>query len=125
MMKTARPHRMLFALLLVGILAALSALLTTRPAHAEPEAAATSADRVDFVRDIQPILQAGCYKCHDAAKHKGGMRLDSKATAFIGGDSGEPSLVPHDPDHSKLITLVRGDDPNSVLPPKGERLSKQ
>ncbi|MDB5355849.1 MAG: hypothetical protein JWN24_2302 [Phycisphaerales bacterium] len=116
---------MLLPLLLVGVLAALSVLLRINPAHAEPEASSTSADAVDFVRDVQPILQSSCYKCHDAAKHKGGMRLDSKATAFIGGDSGEPSLVPHDPDHSKLITLVRGDDPNSVMPPKGDRLSKQ
>src|SRR5947209_19795853 len=89
-------------------------------------ASVTLADRteatapIDFVRDIQPIFAQNCYKCHDAAKHKGGMRLDSKATAFVGGDSGEPSLVPHEPDKSKLIQLVRGDDPNSVMPPKGD-----
>jgi mono/diheme cytochrome c family protein len=81
-------------------------------------------DKVDFVRDIQPIFESSCYKCHDGAKHKGGLRLDNKATAFIGGDSGEPSLVAHDADHSKIIPLVRGDDPNSVMPPKGDRLSK-
>ena len=80
---------------------------------------------IDFVRDIRPIFETNCYKCHDAAKHKGGLRLDSKQTAFIGGDSGDPSIVPKDPDHSKLIQLVRGDDPNSVMPPKGDRLSKQ
>src|SRR5258707_8653062 len=123
MMKTVRPRRLLLALLLVGVLAAWSVLPRSSPLHAEPEAS-PSGDAVDFLRDVQPILASNCYKCHDAAKHKGGMRLDSKATAFIGGDSGEPSLIPHDPDHSKVITLVRGDDPNSVMPPKGERLTK-
>ena len=78
---------------------------------------------VDFVRDIQPVFAQNCYKCHDAAHHKGGMRLDSKATAFIGGDSGEASIVPHDSEKSRLIQLVRGDDPNAIMPPKGKRLS--
>ena len=86
---------------------------------------AASARPVDFVRDIQPIFANNCYQCHDAAKHKGGMRLDSKATAFVGGDSGEPSIVPHQPDRSKLIQLVRADDPGSFMPPKGKRLSKE
>jgi mono/diheme cytochrome c family protein len=80
---------------------------------------------VDFIRDIRPIFENNCYKCHDADKHKGGLRLDSKQTAFIGGDSGEQSIVPGDPDHSKLIQLVRGDDPMSVMPPKGDRLAKE
>lgn len=93
-------------------------------AEATPVAAAPSqADQVDFVRDIQPIFASNCYKCHDAAKHKGGMRLDSKATAFIGGDSGEPSIVAHEPEKSKLVALVRGDDPKAVMPPKGNRLT--
>ncbi len=85
--------------------------------------AASPAD-IDFAHDIRPIFEANCYKCHDAAKHKGGLRLDSKATAFIGGDSGDPAIIAHDPDHSKLVQLVRGDDPSSVMPPKGDRLTK-
>ena len=88
-----------------------------------PSMAAMPAN-IDFARDIRPIFEANCYKCHDAAKHKGGLRLDSKATAFIGGDSGDPAIVPHDPDHSKMVQLVRGDDPSSVMPPKGDRLTK-
>lgn len=88
-------------------------------------AVANEAGSVDFARDIRPIFEANCYKCHDAAKHKGGLRLDSKATAFIGGDSGDPAIVPHDPDHSKMVQLVRGDDPSSVMPPKGDRLTKK
>jgi hypothetical protein len=89
---------------------------------APPEAVSpeVSSKSIDFVRDIQPIFAARCYKCHDAAKHKGGMRLDSKLTAFVGGDSGDPSILPHDPDKSKIIQLVRGDDPKLVMPPKGK-----
>jgi mono/diheme cytochrome c family protein len=89
----------------------------------EPSPTQPAAPHVDFVRDIRPIFENNCYQCHNAAKHKGGLRLDGKATAFIGGDSGEASIVPHQPDKSKLIQLVRGDDPNAVMPPKGKRLS--
>jgi mono/diheme cytochrome c family protein len=135
MAKTARVRRLIIGtLLMAGLPAILIAVLSlaSRPTHAQSapdapaaQASAATPDAVDFARDIQPIFQNGCYKCHDAAKHKGGLRLDSKATAFIGGDSGDPSLVPHDPDHSKLVTLVRGDDPSSVMPPKGDRLTAQ
>ncbi|HWE03467.1 MAG TPA: DUF1553 domain-containing protein [Tepidisphaeraceae bacterium] len=93
-----------------------------RARAAESASSEQSTSPVDFVRDIQPIFQNACYKCHDGAKHKGGLRLDSKMTAFVGGDSGDPSIVPYDPDHSKMIFLVRGDDPKSVMPPKGDRL---
>ncbi len=29
----------------------------------------------DFQQDLRPVLQAHCYKCHDAEKHKGGIDL--------------------------------------------------
>ena len=118
-------HLFCGVLLAVTASAPLAYLSTNAFAADKPAGIAPSAESVDFVRDIQPIFQENCYKCHDAAKHKGGMRLDSKATAFIGGDSGDPSIVPSQPDRSKLIQLVRGDDPNSVMPPKGKRLTSQ
>jgi mono/diheme cytochrome c family protein len=76
----------------------------------------------DFVRDVQPIFAANCYKCHDAAGHKGGMRLDNRNEAMLGGDNGV-AIVARDPRHSRLIQLVSGTDPNAVMPPKGKRLT--
>ena len=74
---------------------------------------------VDFARDVQPIFAQNCYKCHDAQHRKGGLQLDLKAAALAGGDDGA-ILTPGDPDHSKLIHFVRGDDPKEVMPPKGK-----
>ena len=38
---------------------------------------ATAAEaKVDFAKDIQPILQQNCFKCHGAEKQKGKLRLD-------------------------------------------------
>ena len=85
-------------------------------ANADPAAAGAP---VDFVRDVQPIFAQHCYECHDASKRKAGLQLDVKKLALAGGDEG-PVITPGDPDKSKLVHLVRGDDPKEVMPPKGK-----
>ena len=37
---------------------------------------ALTAEPVDYVRDVKPILAANCVTCHGAVKHKGELRLD-------------------------------------------------
>ena len=63
----------------------LLAAVLAGTANLPSQAAAT----VDFVKDIQPIFQDACLKCHGPEKQKGGLRLDSKAAAFKGGKDGE------------------------------------
>ncbi|MEY4831287.1 MAG: hypothetical protein RLZZ562_3083, partial [Planctomycetota bacterium] len=38
--------------------------------------------KVDFVREVAPILQAHCVSCHGADKQKGDLRLDAREHAF-------------------------------------------
>jgi len=80
--------------------------------------------KVDFVKDIQPIFQENCVKCHGPEKQKGGLRLDSKAAALKGGKDGEV-LTPGTADKSDLyrrITLAPGSD--DIMPSKGDPLTK-
>lgn len=86
---------------------------------------ARPAATVDFVRDVRPILEANCYKCHGAEKQKSGLRLDHRAGAFEGGEYHQPTLVPGDAGASHLIRFVRGDDPKMRMPPEGPGLSKR
>ncbi len=86
-------------------------------APAEPQSPS-----IDFVGQIRPIFATHCYQCHDAAKHKGGLRLDNRNEAMLGGDNGA-DIIARDADHSRLLHLVRGDDPDAVMPAKGARLS--
>src|SRR2546422_11375787 len=44
--------------------------------------------RIDFAKDIQPILQANCYKCHGPNAQLSGLRLDSQQAAIAGGGLG-------------------------------------
>lgn len=80
--------------------------------------------KVDFARDIQPILQQNCVKCHGAEKQKGKLRLDSRAAALKGGKDG-PAFVAGDAAKSDLIrrvSLPKTDD--DVMPSEGDPLSK-
>jgi hypothetical protein len=80
--------------------------------------------KIDFIKDIQPILQESCIKCHGPEKHKGDLQLDSKAAAFKGGKDGQV-IVPGQPDKSDLykrITLAPGSD--DIMPSKGDPLTK-
>src|SRR5437762_8680127 len=73
--------------------------------------------QVDFIRDIQPLLTNSCYECHRAEKQKGGLRLDQKAAALKGGDSG-PALVPGKSAESLLIQAVTGTKEDLARMPK-------
>jgi mono/diheme cytochrome c family protein len=86
---------------------------------------ATAAGTVDFSRDIRPIFAARCASCHGASKRRGGLRLDRKADAMAGGDSGR-AIEPGKGAESLLIEYVSG-AAASVMPPKGqgERLTPE
>jgi hypothetical protein len=55
--------------------------------------AAPSGDSGAFRKDILPILQDKCFRCH-GEKNKGGLKLNSREAALRGGDSEIPSIVP-------------------------------
>jgi mono/diheme cytochrome c family protein len=85
---------------------------------------ASAADRVDYARDVRPILAKSCYGCHGADKQKSGLRLDRRTEALAGGDSGKV-IEPGRSANSLLIDRVTADDPDQVMPPKGERLTPE
>ncbi|MDP7584809.1 MAG: c-type cytochrome domain-containing protein, partial [Verrucomicrobiota bacterium] len=51
--------------------------------------------RIDFVKDIKPILEESCVSCHREEHDKGDLRLDERRYAFGGGEA-DPSVVPFD-----------------------------
>src|SRR5687767_7422087 len=79
---------------------------------------------VDFAKDVKPIFEASCGKCHGAKQQKSDYRLDRKESALKGGSIGG-AIVPGDGSRSKLIHYVSGLDEEMKMPPKGERLSAE
>jgi hypothetical protein len=76
-----------------------------------------SADRVDFVRDIKPLLDNRCLKCHSDEKPKSHFRLTSREAALKGGDHGI-DIIPGDSARSPLIRYVARVDPHIQMPPE-------
>lgn len=78
---------------------------------------------VSFVRDIQPVLEATCWKCHGAQRAENGLRLDSREDMLRGGEHG-PALVPAKSEESLLIQAVKGTHSEiGHMPKKGDKLS--
>ena len=71
------------------------------------------------------LLEARCFKCHShsAGKNKGGLVMDSLAGLTTGGDGGA-ALLPGDPSKSLFLQNILSVDPDVMMPPKGERLTK-
>jgi mono/diheme cytochrome c family protein len=86
---------------------------------------ALAAPPPDFDRDVKPILEQYCFKCHGPEKQKAGLRLDLKPSVLKGGESGEPAIVPGNSLKSHLLQLVTSNDPDQAMPPKGDRLKPQ
>jgi len=74
--------------------------------------------RIEFNRDIRPILSDTCYTCHgpDAAKRATELRLDQQESA-LGDLGGYRAIVPGNLDESELWQRVISDDPNERMPP--------
>ncbi len=77
----------------------------------------------NFHANVLPILREQCFRCH-GEKEKGGLRLNSRELALLGGDSEVPAVVPGDPGASELLERIRTDDESMRMPPTGEGLSK-
>jgi Protein of unknown function (DUF1553)/Protein of unknown function (DUF1549)/Planctomycete cytochrome C len=70
-----------------------------------------------FEARVRPIIADQCVKCHGPKKQSSGLRLDSRAAALKGGDSG-PAVVPFKPDESLLLQAVEHTRDELKMPPE-------
>ena len=72
------------------------------------------------------LLDSRCFKCHSHAsgKNKGGLVLDVRAAVLSGGDTG-PAVTAGNPAKSLLIEYIATKDPDTMMPPKGDRLTTE
>ncbi len=85
---------------------------------AAPLAVAADSPRVDFIRDVQPILAGHCTGCHGPEKAKSGLKLTTRETAVAPAKSGKPAIVPGKPEESEMIRRVASRDPEERMPPR-------
>jgi hypothetical protein len=75
--------------------------------------------KVQFTRDILPILSNNCFVCHgqDEMARKAGLRLDVAESATRKLKSGSIAVVPGDPKKSELIARIYSEDDSERMPP--------
>ncbi len=78
----------------------------------------------EFEKEVLPILQTHCFKCHGPEEQKSGLRLDSRAALLSGGDFGA-AIVPGVAENSLLIEVISSSDDDVKMPPKGDRLTSE
>jgi len=74
---------------------------------------------VTFDKDIKPLFEKSCVKCHGPEKQKGKYRLDSLEAALKASDSGG-AIIKGDSAKSALVQAISRLDPDIEMPPEGK-----
>src|SRR5687767_1847715 len=72
-----------------------------------------------FAKDIKPILEKACFKCHGEEKQKAKLRVDSVEAIKKGSENGE-IIVVGDSAKSSLVHTVAGLVEDMMMPPEGK-----
>lgn len=80
---------------------------------------AAESGRLDYNRDIRPILSDNCFACHgpDKDKRESGLRLDIREEALKPAKSEDLAIVPGKPEESQMIERIFSDDKDDQMPP--------
>ena len=70
-----------------------------------------------YAKDIKPLLQSSCLRCHGEQRPKGNLRLDNIEGVLQGGKDGKV-VVAGDSKHSPLVIAAAQIDDKTAMPPK-------
>lgn len=81
---------------------------------------APAKQKIEFVKDIQPLLEKSCTQCHSGEKPKGKFRTDTieNITKLEGEDT---PIIPGNSAKSPLVHYVADLVTDSEMPPKDKR----
>src|SRR5262245_23897625 len=93
----------------LGVLSAAAAYACTPVVFAEDVAG-----KLQYNRDIRPILADNCFACHgpDSAARKADLRLDKRDQAMSSS-----AIAPGKPEASELVNRILSDDEALLMPP--------
>src|SRR5215813_9322882 len=75
---------------------------------------AQTPEKIDFVKDVQPIFRQNCVPCHGPAQQSSGMRLDRRSVVM-----GRRGVVPGSSENSFLFHRLSGSEYGLQMPPTG------
>src|SRR6202041_1409252 len=88
--------------------------LSLYAAGVNSQQAGAAEGKLEFNRDIRPILADNCFACHgpDSASRKAGLRLDQRDAA-----TKAKAIVPGNPLESALVAHIMSPDADEMMPP--------
>ena len=79
-----------------------------------PAATVPIPDKIEFNRDVRPILSDNCFNCHgpDSGHRKAKLRLDVREVAIE-----KKAFIPGDVEQSEMLKRLVSSDPDELMPP--------
>ena len=115
-------HLHCFYLLILSITTLLAAAATKRAGGDVADPPEPVKRPVKYFGDIHPVLVEHCVSCHGPDKQKGGLRLDSREMALLGGSGYGPAIIPGKSAESPLILFIAHLEADMEMPPKKDPL---
>jgi hypothetical protein len=105
---------------------AFLSLLTALAVGALAGCNGTTARRLDFNQEVQPILANRCFSCHgpDPEMRKAGLRLDLGEWAMRKRPHHPDAIVPRHPEKSELVKRIESKDPHYLMPQRAQGVAK-
>lgn len=91
--------------------------IAKKPKDAPPVAA----EKVDFVKQVKPLLERSCVACHGPDKQRSNFRLDSRGSLLKGGNTGSAVVVPGKSAQSALLDYISDRVESMEMPPLPRR----
>jgi hypothetical protein len=82
---------------------------------------AAKKEGLTFDKDIKPLLENSCLKCHGAEKPKSKYRVDSREAFIKGGESDEAAVIPGKSEKSPVVHYVADLVVDLEMPPTDKR----
>ncbi|MEY3275024.1 MAG: c-type cytochrome domain-containing protein [Verrucomicrobiota bacterium] len=110
---------------ILGLVAA-STVLSAADVDVSKLPPASAKKDLTFEKDILPIFQKSCVKCHGPEKQKAKLRLDTLEATLKGGENGD-CISKGTSAKSTLVHTIARLDPDAAMPPdgKGDPLTKE
>lgn len=108
----------LYRLSLIAPFLLASVIAKAAETETPPTSEASTADipSVSYHTDVLPVLRANCFGCHQGAKQLGEYRMTDFAAMVLGGETGQPAIVPGNSSESYLIDQIELHDGVAEMP---------
>jgi cytochrome c len=105
----------------VGLLAVSAADKPKKKPDVSKLPAPSDKTGLTFAKDIKPIIEVSCLKCHSGEKPKSKYRIDTREAMIKGGESGDAAITPGKSAESPLIHYVADLVEDMEMPPTDKR----